>query len=137
MFKSAKYSALTVIPIVSFLALGLPSFIGDGSESFPDVRREIVNEAITSARICFDHPLHRMMIRRSRLIHLAYTEVPEEEREPFVIPSPLPALLEVPRTYTIDEAILRHFSFFAIPLGYSRSHSRGVDCDARVDLNAL
>lgn len=37
----------------------------------------------------------------------------------------------------IDDAILKHYSFFAIPLGYSRMTSQGYDCNASVDLKAL
>ena len=123
--------------IALLLALGPLAFIGDGAEEFPDVPREIVNDAIASILMCKENPIQRLYTLRSRLVHLAYTEIPVEEREPFVFPSPLPALLSVPPTYTIDDAILKHYSFFAIPLGYSRMTNQQFNCDADIELNTL
>jgi len=87
--------------------------------------------------MCKENPIQRLYTLRSRLVHLAYTEIPVEEREPFVFPSPLPALLSVPPTHTIDDAILKHYSFFAIPLGYSRMTNQQFNCDADIELNTL
>lgn len=127
----------SIVAIVLLLALGLPTLVRDGAESYPDVREEIIYRVFSSVWVCRDHPIHRLMIRRSTLVHLTYTEIPEEEREPFIVPTPVPALLAAPPTYTIENAIVRHFSFFAIPIGYTHVTDREVRCARPVDLSAL
>ena len=133
-----KHAAVTFAMLALVLAFGLPALVGDGTGNYPDVREEILDDVFSGVRVCRDNPIQRLYTLRSRLAYLAYTEVPIEEREPFVIPSPLPALLYVPPTYTIENAIVRHFSYFAIPLGYSQVTGQRVRCNTRlVDLSAL
>ena len=130
--KPGPHFAFFAPTIALVLALGPLAFIGDGAEDFPDVPREVVDDAIASVLMCREG---RLLILRSRLVHLAYTDIPDEEREPFVVPVPLPALLSVPRMHTIDDAILKHYSFFAIPLGYSRMKGQRFECDADIEPN--
>lgn len=133
----AGVMGFSIVAIVLLLALGLPTLVRDGAESYPDVREEIIRRVFSSVWVCRDHPIHRLMIRRSKLVHLTYTEIPEEEREPFIVPTPVPALLAVPPTYTIENAIVRHFSFFAIPIGYTQVTDGEVRCARLIDLSAL
>ena len=133
-----KHPTVTVATLALVLAFGLPALVGDGTGNFSDVSEEIIDDVFFREHLCRDNPIQRLYTLRSRLVYLAYTEIPVEEREPFVIPSPPPAILYVPPTYTIENAIVRHFSFFAIPLGYSQVTDQGVRCDSRlVDLSVL
>ena len=101
-----KHAAVTFAMLALVLAFGLPALVGDGTGNYPDVREEILDDVFSGVRVCRDNPIQRLYTLRSRLAYLAYTEVPIEEREPFVIPSPLPALLYVPPTYTIEKGII-------------------------------
>ena len=133
-----KHPAVTVVILALVLAFGLPALVGDGTGNYPDVREEIIDTVFSRVQTCRDNPIQRLYTLRSRLVHLAYTEIPVEEREPFVIPSPLPALLYIPPTFTIENAIMRNFTYFAIPLGYSQVTDRRVRCATRlVDLSVL
>ena len=133
MIKSRILWLLLAVVVCAFV---LPVIESDGSENFSDIHSDVVGDVFSKLSICRHSFLGwKLMVLRSKLIRLNVDEaLLNQETEAIEGSGRLAVTPSKDFTYT---AILRNYSFFAIPRGFTKVTQEVVSCNADINLESL
>ncbi len=127
-------SVLCVVIVVALLCIVLlvgrftTYAVHNTDETYPEYLHPVVDQVLGHFSVCFDNPLQRFFIVRVKITDL---EVAPFEREPLDVPSDKSELrLHLNPAYGISDfsAILRIYSLYSIPIGYSKITNNEIQC---------